>query len=80
MLEGPALVLYRDGETRAFHDLETDWGVSFLRQGQDFLAAIREGRPCSLTGPEGREVLQFSLAAHRSAREARPVLVDEIVD
>jgi hypothetical protein len=37
------------------------------------LAAIREGRPYSLTGLEGREVLQFSLAAHRSAREARPV-------
>jgi hypothetical protein len=25
-------------------------------------------------------VLQFSLAAHRSAREGRPVLVDEIVN
>ena len=34
MLEGPAVVLYRDGETRAFDDLETDWGVSFVRRGR----------------------------------------------
>jgi predicted dehydrogenase len=80
MLEVPAVALYCDGETRAIHDLETDWGVSFLRAGQDFVSAIREARPCSLTGTEAREVLQFSLAAHRSAREGRPVLVDEIVD
>lgn len=80
MLQGPATVLYRDGETRAFHDLETDWGVSFLRQGQDFLAAIREGRSCTLSGPEARQVLQFDLAVHRSAQEEQPVLVDEIVD
>jgi len=80
MLEGPALVLYRDGETRAFQDLETDWGVSFVRQGQDFIAAIREGRPCTLTGPEARRVLQFVLAVHVSAKEERPVKVDEIVD
>ena len=80
MLEGPALVLYRDGETRAFHALETDWASSFVRAGQDFVAAVREGRQCSLTGSEAREVLQFSLAAHRSAREGREVRVEEIVD
>ncbi len=80
MLEVPALVLYRDGETRAYHDLETDWASSFIRAGQDFIAAVQEGRRCSLTGEEAREVLQFSLAAHRSSREGREVLVDEVVD
>lgn len=79
MLEGPALVLYRDGETTAFHNLETDWASSFVRAGQDFIAAVGEGRECSLTGSEAREVLQFSLAAHRSAREGREVRVDEVV-
>jgi predicted dehydrogenase len=80
MLEGPALVLYRDGETTAFHDLETDWASSFVRAGHDFVAAVQEGRECSLTGSEAREVLQFSLAAHRSSREGREVRVEEIVD
>jgi predicted dehydrogenase len=80
MLQAPAVVLYRDGETRAFDDLETDWGMSFVRQGQDFVGAIREGRPCTLTGPEARRVLQFVLAVHLSAQEERPVKVDEIVD
>ena len=72
MLDAPAVVLYRDGETRAFEDLETDWGVSFVRQGQDFVAAIREGRPCTLTGPEARRVLQFNLAVHRLGRGGAP--------
>jgi predicted dehydrogenase len=80
MLEGPAVVLYRDGETRAFHDLETDWGVSFLRQGQDFVAAIGEERPCTLTSAEAREILRFYVAALRSAQGERSVPLDEVVD
>jgi predicted dehydrogenase len=80
MLEKPALVLYRDGETRAFHALETDWASSFVRAGQDFVAAVREGRECTLSGSEAREVLQFSLAAHHSAREGREVHLEEIVN
>jgi predicted dehydrogenase len=80
MLEGPPLVLYRDGETRSFHTVEPDWGVSFVHAGRDFLAAIREGRQCSLTGSEAREILQFSLATHRSAREGREVRPEEVTD
>ncbi|MGQ9571793.1 MAG: Gfo/Idh/MocA family protein [Dehalococcoidia bacterium] len=80
MLEGPPLVLYRDGETRAFHTLDSDWSVSFVHAGRDFLAAIREGRQCSLTGSEARDILQFSLAAHRSAREGREIRLEEVTD
>jgi hypothetical protein len=54
--------------------------VSFVHAGRDFLAAIREGRHCSLTGSEAREILQFSLAAHRSAREGREVCPEEVAD
>ena len=48
--------------------------------GQDFADAILEGRQSDLTGPEGREVLRFSLAVIRSGRERREVSVDEVTD
>jgi len=44
------------------------------------VAAIREGRSCTLTAPEARQILQFDLAVHHSAEEERPILVNEIVD
>jgi predicted dehydrogenase len=80
MLEQPALVVYRDGETTAYHNLETDWASSFVAAGRDFVAAAREGRSCSLTGSDARDVLQFSLAAHHSAREGREVHLKEMVN
>lgn len=78
MLERPPVVLYRDGEVREFHDLETDWGQSFVLGVRDFIDAILEDRDCSLSGPEAREILRFSLAAHLSAREQRQVFLDEL--
>ncbi len=73
MLQRPPVVLYRDGEIREFHDMETDWGYSFEQGTRDFLAAIREGRSSELTGEDGREVLRLALAALRS-NEARAVV------
>jgi predicted dehydrogenase len=79
LLQAPPVVLYRDGEPREFHDLETDWGHSFELGTRDFLEAIRDGRPSEMTGEEGREVLRFTLAAHLSARLGRNVTLREAV-
>ncbi len=47
--------------------------VAFIGAGtQAFMQAVRHGGSPELTAEEGREVLRFSLAAHRSAREGRP--------
>ncbi len=78
MLEQPPLVVYRDGETRAVHDIETDWAASFVAGTLDFLKAVREGGRPQLTAEDGREVLRFALAAQRSAREGRPVRLAEM--
>ena len=58
MLEGPALTLYRDGEVRAFHDLDADWGNSFACSTRHFLDVLagREAQAV-LTGEEGRRVM-----------------------
>jgi predicted dehydrogenase len=80
LLDEPALVVYRDGETRAFHDLETDWAASFRLGGLDFVDALLEGREPPQSAAEARRTLAFALAAARSAREGREVAVSEIED
>jgi predicted dehydrogenase len=78
MLPGPPLVLYRDGETQAIQDMESDWAAGFVQASQAFVRAVREGGQPELSAEEGREVLRFSLTAHRSAREGRPVALAEM--
>ncbi len=78
MLAAPPLVVYRDGETRSVHDIESDWAASFVAGTRAFIEAVREGGSPELTAEVGREVLRFSLAAHRSAREGRPVRLAEM--
>jgi predicted dehydrogenase len=78
MLEAPPLIVYRDGETRAIHDIESDWASSFVAGTKDWVRAIREGGTSELSAEEGREVLRFSLAAHLSSQERRPVRVEEL--
>ena len=77
LLEEPSVVLYRDGETRAFHDLETDWAASFRDGGIDFIEALAEGRAPSQTPAEARATLAFTIAAQRSADEGREVPLAE---
>jgi len=78
MLAAPPLVLYRDGETRAVHDIDADWASSFVNGTHAFVRAAREGGQPELSAEEGREVMRFSLAAHRAAREGRPVPLAEM--
>jgi predicted dehydrogenase len=79
LLEEPSVVLYREGETRAFHDLATDWSESFRRGGFDFVDAILEGRPASQDVGAARRTLAFALAAGISAAEGREVALCELL-
>ena len=78
LLEEPSLVLYRDGETRAFHDLATDWAESFRLGGIDFVDALRSGRAPEQSLADAAETLAFALAAARSAEQRREVSLDEV--
>jgi predicted dehydrogenase len=44
-------------------------------QIQDFVRAIREGRPPLVTGADGRAVVELFTAIYRSNREGRPVML-----
>lgn len=79
LLDEPALVLYREGETRAFHDLETDWAESFRLGTRDFVDAIIEGRQPHQSGEEARRTLAVALAVAKSAAAGREVEVSELL-
>jgi predicted dehydrogenase len=79
LLDEPSVVLYREGETRAFHDLPVDWADSFRLGGIDFVDALLEGRQPPQNADEARRTLAFALAASRSAAEGREVDVAEIL-
>lgn len=74
------VVMYRDGEVTEFWDMKHDWADSFEASTRDFVDAVRDDREPELSGPTGREVLKFALAAVESARRDGPVRLDEYED
>jgi predicted dehydrogenase len=72
MLDEPALTLYRDGEVRAFHNLDSDWGASFTSSTRHFLDVLagREPRE-ALSAQEGRRVIALYDLFQRSNAERR---------
>ena len=79
LLDRPPVVMYRDGVTTEFSDLDTDWGTSFVNGVHDFANSVIQGRQACLTGEEGKRVHKFCRAIQRSAKEGREVALDERV-
>ena len=79
LLDEPAVVLYADGETRAFHGIDADWADSFRLGTHDFVDALREGRQPPQDAGEARQTLAFALAAGLSAAEKREVTLAELL-
>jgi predicted dehydrogenase len=69
-----------NGQTTAYHDIETDWGSSFDLCTRELTTALREGREPEVNPHEGAEILRFGLAAQLSAREGREVMLEEVPD
>ncbi len=78
LLDRPPVVMYRDGVTTEYSDMDTDWVASFLAGTHDFATAIREERQPSMTGEEGKKVFQFCRAVELSAKEKREVILDDV--
>lgn len=80
LLDEPSVVLYRDGETRAFHDLECDWAASFRIGGRSFVDDLLVGRRPTQDTEDARRTLCFALAVARSSEQGREVAIAEIQD
>jgi predicted dehydrogenase len=79
-VEGPPLLVVKDGRVEAHTDLEDDWQASFTGSAQDFIAAIRSARPPHLTGRRGRNVTAFALACLKAAAEGSAVRPDYVAE
>jgi predicted dehydrogenase len=74
MIDEPVLTLYRDGEVRAFHNIDSDWGGSFARSTRHFLDVLAGREPQEiLTAREGRRVIALYDLFQRSNAEGRAV-------
>jgi len=74
MIDEPVLTLYRDGEVRAFHNLDADWGASFPRSTRHFLDVLMGREPQeTLTAREGRRVIALYELFQRSNSEGRAI-------
>jgi predicted dehydrogenase len=66
LLDMPALILYRDGETREFHGLAAEWEEGFKGSNRHFIDCLLEGTTPHLTGEEAIKVMQFALSTYAS--------------
>ena len=73
MLDVAPVVMYRNGQTTHYDDMDADWGVSFERSGRHFIDVLTDGGEPILTGRQGRDLLAYSLAALASGRAGAPV-------
>jgi predicted dehydrogenase len=74
----PELMLFRDGKTRPIPVERVEWHDSFIDCTRHLIDVLLGGGQPVLDGPTGKAVLQFTLAAHISAREGRAVRPDEV--
>ena len=67
-----------NGSTRAFTDVEVDWGASFRIGGEEFARAIRDGTQPDMDTAFAREVFRFQLAALGSRASGRPLALSAV--
>jgi hypothetical protein len=71
-------MLFRDGATTEVPVDRVEWHDSFIDCTRHLIDALHHGRQPVLDGPSAKAVLQFSLAAHISARQGREVRPDDV--
>jgi predicted dehydrogenase len=74
----PPLMLFRDGKTMPIEVERVEWHDSFIDCTRHLIDVLRNGGQPVLDGLTGKAVLQFSLAAHISAREGREVRPEDV--
>ena len=69
------LILYREGVTHEYDDLPGGWEQSFIASTRNTIEAVRGETALSLTGEEGRHLLEVGLAIQESASSGRSVFI-----
>jgi len=75
----PPLMLFRDGETTAVPVERYEWHDSFIDCTRHLIDVLHQGGEPALDGATGKAVLQFTIAAHLSAKTGRDVRPDGVM-
>lgn len=79
LMDIPALVMYRDGETRGYHDIPAEWEEGFIGSNRHFIDCLLNGTSPHLTGDEAIKVMQFALSTYASD-DAQAAVNPETID
>lgn len=74
----PELMLFKDGKTTPIPLDGVEWHDSFIAATHDCIEKLKSGGQPRLDGQTGKAVLQFSLAALKSAASGIPVRPDDV--
>ncbi|NHJ23133.1 MAG: gfo/Idh/MocA family oxidoreductase [Candidatus Lokiarchaeota archaeon] len=72
------IVIIRDGKVETYREFNNDWKLSFINATKHLIDIVKSGKTPILSGIEAKKVLQFNLAAIKSAEEKREIIVAQI--
>lgn len=78
LMDVPALIMYRDGETRGYDNVPAGWEEGFKRSNWHFIDCLLGGTTPHLTGGEAIKVMQFALSTYASDDAQAAVEPDSI--
>ncbi|MFX1533352.1 MAG: Gfo/Idh/MocA family protein [Promethearchaeota archaeon] len=74
------VITFVEGKITEYWDIETDWQASFTNGVNNLVQALINDTQPELTPKEGKKIMQFAIAAHRSAQTEKKESPEEIVD
>lgn len=80
LTDEPPLILYRDGKSFLFEDIETDWQASFTAGIRDFPMALKEGCDTLISAQRALDILKFAYALIIAAKKGTEVRPDDVTD
>ena len=78
LLDIPPVIMYKDQKVHTYSDMPVGWEHSFILSTRHMIDAYFNGEPPSLTGEQGRDIMQFALAAQESAQRGGAVIVSNV--
>ncbi len=81
MTEAPVfspLVIVRDGKVETQNEFQKDWKYSFINATNYFIEAFKNNKKPVLSGKDAKKILNFYLAAIKSAQIKKDVYIEEI--
>ncbi|MBI5116415.1 Gfo/Idh/MocA family oxidoreductase [Candidatus Poribacteria bacterium] len=78
LMDIPALIMCRDGETCGYNDIPAEWEEGFKGSNRHFIDCLLEGSSPHLSGDEAVKIMQFALSTYASDDAQAPINPESI--